>query len=279
VETALQLVQVIVQGGAALALCFVIGLAYARDYATVVSENAGRPELGAMYKRGIFPAFLLGALLLGWLLEEGGAAIEFAAGFLGLIAGMMAGLAVREQELWLRRGLVASLALVAADCLLEASARDYLGGLVGAVLWGGVVAVAAGALALIISLATRTRGERTRIWLLRAPFLATLLLVLGGPVLWLVVAAGVVFGLRATQRSGLGSRAPVAGALLVVIGVLAFAHTIYSFYFSFMSRYGIYSHPVVSVSPYALVSVAVGISLQSLTPNAWPLRRRQIGGG
>lgn len=277
-DDTLQLIQVVVQGGATLALCLVVGLAYARDYGEIVGVTAGQPRVGPMYKRGLLPSFLLGALLVGWLLEEGGATIELAAGLLGLIAGMIVGLAVREHEAWLRRGLLLGLALVSADCLLEASGRGYLGGLVGAVLWGGAIAVAAGAVALVISLATRSLGERARIWAVRAPFLASLLLVLGGPPLWLVVVAGLIYGFRATPRYRLSFQVPVAAVFPVAIGVLAFAHAIYSFYFSFMSTYGIFSHPVVSVSPYALVSVAIGISLHSLSPSSWPLRRKQMEG-
>jgi len=277
VDTTLQIIQVVVHGGATLSLCLVVGLAYAQDYVDVVGRTADRPKLGPMYKRGLLPSFLLGAVFLGWLLEEGGATIELAAGLLGLIAGMIAGLAVREHESWLRPGLLAGLVLVSADCVLEAFGRDYLGGLVGAVLWGGAIALAAGAVALVISLATRSLGERTRIWSVRAPFLASALLVPGGHLLWLVVVAGLIYGFRATPRYRLSFQVPGPAAFPAAIGILAFAHAIYSFYFSFMSSYGIFFHPVVSVSPYALVSVAIGVSLQGLSPNSWPLRRKQTG--
>jgi hypothetical protein len=49
VETKLQLVQVLIQGGTTLALCLVVGGAYAGDYVAIVSENAGRPMLEPMY--------------------------------------------------------------------------------------------------------------------------------------------------------------------------------------------------------------------------------------
>lgn len=67
--------------------------AYARDYVDVAA-GVGQPQLRPMYKRGLLPSFLLGALFLGWLLVEGGATIELASGFLDLIAG----LALRETR-------------------------------------------------------------------------------------------------------------------------------------------------------------------------------------
>jgi MFS family permease len=276
-ETTLQLIQVVVQGSTTFVLCFVVGCAYGREYVDTTEGAAGQPNLGPMYKRGLLPSFLLAALFLGWLLEEGGAVIEWASGLLGLVAGLVAGLALREHDAWLRRGLVVGMVLVAADCFLEASGRGYLGGLLGALVLGGAIGVVAGAVALFLSVATRGLSERTRIWFLRAPFLASLLLVCGGPPLWLVVVAGLVYGFRGTPRYHLSLQIPAAAAFAAAIGVLAFAHATYSFYFSFMSNYGIFSHPVVSVSPYALASVAVGVSLQGLSHDTWPIRRRWIG--
>ncbi|KPK45851.1 MAG: hypothetical protein AMK72_10455 [Planctomycetes bacterium SM23_25] len=262
-DGSLQIVQLVVQGGGTFALLLLAGCASARDHRAVV-EQQGRASYWTLLRRGFFLYFLLAALIVGWLFEEGGVVVELSSALAGLVVGLSIALVSANHEVWLRRSLVSGLILIAADCFLEAFGRSYLGGLAGALLVGLAIGAGAGTLSIVASVVARRVGVRSGIWSLRIPALASLLLVAGGPALWLVVVAGTLFGFLGGARYQLNSGIPTRTAFLVSIAALAYAHAIYSFYFSFMSSYGIFSHPVVSVSPYALVSLTMGTLLHRI---------------
>lgn len=272
-ERSLQVIQIGLQGGATFALCLLIGCAYAHEHLAIVQEQ-GRASYWLLFKRGFFIYLLLSTLVAGWLLEEGGAIVDLLSALSGLVVGMSVGLLSATHEIWLHRSLVISMILVATDCLLEALARSYIGGLAGAVLVGVVVALGVAAISFIVFLVTSRFSEQSRVWSLRAPALASLLLVVGSPTLSLVVLAGVLFGFVGGGRYQMASRIPVQAAFLLSLAAVVFVHATTSFYFSFMSSYGIFSHPVVSVSPYALASIAIGVVLHRIGGDTWPLNRR-----
>lgn len=261
----LEIVQLLLGAGAAGAVGFLAGFAFAVEYHELETPGA-RTGLGTYYwsllKRGFWLYQFLGWCFLGWLFLEGGAIPEIVGASAGVVGGNLLGLIGKNPRTWIRNTLASGLSLCALGFLTESASRGFPARLLGPIAVGLICSGAVGAVCFAIWTITKLMGRESVSLSFRLPAVASFLfLVAGGPFLWMVLVASIGFGYSCSARYLPPSEAPRSTAVWQGLAALAVAHALFNFYFYGMSAYGLFWHPVLAVAPYALGALLVGVSL------------------
>lgn len=267
---AIQVLQFVLELGAACCVGFLAGLGLGHAYLEVV-RGRGSDAIRATYwlfvRRAFWLSQYVGWALVAWLLLEGSALLAVVAAMLGLIVGNFVALAGASVARWMRKGLGLGLVLCGLDGLFQVFA-DGWGALVGALAWGLAIALGVGVITAIVAMVTRRLGSRAGVWAFRLSAWASLLLTSGHPLLWLVLAASVGYGFSYSARC-VPHQSNESPARLIVLGlgVVAIGHALFTFYFYQMPSYGRFWRPSIAVAPYALGAFALGLFGQRIR---WP---------